>query len=261
MLYIVYIPKRKGPDESDDGKNLTNIVRVIQEYLKMRPSCSGVICAPGYMSKSDKNISNYWEQTFTEDVLKSNNSGVSKSRKLIVRLLNGVSNEDIVDKNKKFLDGSTRFELINGGETSKKDHRKMMLFFSTDKSGINADNDADFLKQITIGAVLIGSSNQSFSTYNKLPAVKGEADVLLIAAEDKHSGGSELEQFLYNVSDSNIKQYDIDTATQNWKTLLNNNCRITKDITPKELIDDKKMIDDRAFLHELAKEVLSCDNE
>ena len=261
MLYIVYIPKRKGPDESDDGKNLTNIVRVIQEYLKMRPSCSGVICAPGYMSKSDTTISDYWKQTFSEDVLKSNNPSASEPRKLIVRLLNGVSNEDIVDKNKKFLDGLTRFELINGGETSKKDHRKMMLFFHAKHNEIDADNDADFLKQIKIGAVLIGSSNQSFSTYNKLPANKGEADVLLIAAEDKYSGGSELEQFLYNVSDSNIKQYDIDTATQNWKTLLNNNCRITKDITPKELIDDKNMTDDGVFLHKLAEEVLSCDNK
>ena len=96
MLYIVYIPKRKGSDESDDGKNLTNIVRVIQEYLKMRPSCSGVICAPGYMSKSDNTISNYWGQTFTEDVLKSNNSGVSKSRKLMVRLLDGMSSKDTI---------------------------------------------------------------------------------------------------------------------------------------------------------------------
>ncbi len=70
------------------------------------------------------------------------------------------------------------------------DHRKMLFFIKESESSkkytdIDNANWADYLNTISVKAVLIGSSNQSFSTYFG-GSVKGECDLLLYISDSKY---------------------------------------------------------------------------
>lgn len=75
------------------------------------------------------------------------------------------------------------------------DHRKMLFIFGFNDifdsnpnfNILNKSNFNDFLNAITVNAIMIGSSNQSYTTYFGGPhgkADKGEADVLMFATDN-----------------------------------------------------------------------------
>lgn len=92
----------------------------------------------------------------------------------------------IKDIHSQFLQNNN-YKLLNFNEKKLKDHRKMIFFFEiTDNSLLNKKilekkDVGNFISSIDVCAILIGSTNQSYTSYfgknNK--ADKGEADILL----------------------------------------------------------------------------------
>ena len=239
MLYTVYIPKKQGES------NEFCITSVIKEYLKLNQCCDGVICAPGYSSKTQNNHIEFWEKTFPEEIIKDRNF-----KAWVLEGMNGVAT------NKSFMDAVrliNHIDFINPGKNSGNDHRKMMAFFRSSHM-IPENNGLDkqsFLESIEIDSVLIGSSNQSYNTYLKKPAAKGETDIMLIAANNRSTSGNAIWKFVENVSSYDLNEMDniIGESVQAWEALLNQ-VRITSDIAPKEFKID------RSFLKEIAKEMV-----
>ncbi len=87
----------------------------------------------------------------------------------------------IIEKHNENL-RSYKFEQIKLNPKKELDHRKMLCFFTSEKGSpdeITLEKIDDFLEKIYIGAILIGSSNQSKTTYFSSKASKGEADVFM----------------------------------------------------------------------------------
>lgn len=74
------------------------------------------------------------------------------------------------------------FSEIKLDSNTEIDHRKMICFFtskSTFTNTINKTNLDFFLDTVCVNAILLGSSNQSNSTYFDPLAKKGEADIFM----------------------------------------------------------------------------------
>lgn len=184
-MFITYIPKEEG--ETPDFK----IVRVIDKYMRTYPDSSNIISSPGYLSLIPG------VKDFANEFAKS----VPAGKKLYIGYgygMNGsriMSGKTLIHEQYAELAMTKKFIPLNMNIRNKKDHRKMMFFFKEntvssfdfavdilDKSTLN-----QFLDSITVYAVLVGSTNQSYTSYyggRKHKADKGEADVLLFAAED-----------------------------------------------------------------------------
>ena len=81
--------------------------------------------------------------------------------------------------------GKYKFDAITLSPKATLDHRKMMCFFyeeGAEYSEITLENLEDYLQNVHVGAMLIGSSNQSNTSYFEKNATKGEADIFLIDA-------------------------------------------------------------------------------
>ena len=100
-----------------------------------------------------------------------------------------MNNKELYVEHEKYIQNKTGFgevKIINNRKDT--DHRKMLCFvekIDDDKDKmptidvISEDNVEDYLDSINVYAVLIGSSNFSFSTYFEPKAKKGEADVFM----------------------------------------------------------------------------------
>lgn len=100
--------------------------------------------------------------------------------------------------------GNLSFKNLNIG----KDHSKMIFFIKKKESPCNkksgqttVKNDSDFnIDCAIVNAVLIGSSNQSYSTYfgTHKKADKGEADLLIIDGDSIKENEIEKDTFMRN---------------------------------------------------------------
>ena len=185
MLYIAYLPKPKG-ELYDDRK----IHKILTWYTKLTQDKYSIIAAPGYFSTTDASIEDY---LFELTRLLTNDGDVAVGNRKI-GFLNGMNGHynttsgknSIIAEHNKHLGGSEfgRIQLMPKKEF---DHRKMMCFFcerGTEHPEITLDSLDPFLQTVHVGAVLIGSSNQSKTSYFEQKASKGETDVFLVDAED-----------------------------------------------------------------------------
>ena len=236
MLYAIYIPKKKGETEE------FNVTKVIKEYLKLNSCCDGVICSPGYSNRTASNHIEFWKRTFPKDIV-----GARNFKSWIIDGMNSVTGTTEFKEAAKKIN---HISFINEGWHTKKDHRKMIAFFSpeTDDSDDTKRYGHKFFELNSIDAILIGSSNQSYNTYLRTPANKGESDLMLIATENTSSSDDSLKEFVENVTGPDMRS-DFGQTIENWAMLLRN-VRITKDITPKGYDTDKK------FLTDIAKEMV-----
>lgn len=194
-MYTIYIPKRQREKEEHE------ITKVIRTYLKLRPDTSGVICFPGYMSRNQW-IEEYWHGLF-DNYLKS---------ELYVSFSQGMSGEDIKRQNIQYIMENPIHNLkyLDLAIPNLRDHSKVMLFYkkNSDISLYELCNKEDcptsenpletFIKNCDVEAALLGSSNQSFSTYFK-PATYGETDIMLIACDhDNNTGCSDSDTVFIN---------------------------------------------------------------
>lgn len=185
-MYTLYIPKYKG----DKPPHLVkNVVNAISQYCLEKKSPFGIFMAPGYLSNTEHTI-----QDFTSDFPFSS-LNYSPIKNSYLGIFRGMNSQSIITLNngqqKTILEvHSAEYQnignnWINLSCKAKEDHRKMLFVFSLEDTiplKIDKTNIDAFLKSVNVNFVLIGSSNQSHTTYFA-PSTKGEADILLFTEQ------------------------------------------------------------------------------
>ena len=203
-MNILYLPKQKGEKEPF---LITDAIRVYMQYTWYR---CGIICAPGFRGTTVSKIRRFLRE-LSSIIVESNEQNILKNSNPELRncikigILRGMgrkktsdSDEIISDIYSRVIDSIANLEEIVFIQNEKNiDHRKMMIFFEvTDEINfeinrvVHCDSIEDILKIITPKAVLIGSSNQSYTTYyggDTGIADKGEADVLMFDDENVYN--------------------------------------------------------------------------
>lgn len=180
MLYIIYLPKSKG-----DAINERKLNRLLKWYADLTREKYSIIAAPGYLSKTRNSIGLF---------LRELSNLLTNGYKRKIGFLNGMNghyiitggSSAIIDEHNSQL-SLYNFDQIKISPKKEYDHRKMMCFFdrrSTTDLEITLDNLEKFLEDIYVGAILIGSSNQSKTTYFDTFATKGEADIFILDATE-----------------------------------------------------------------------------
>ena len=180
-LQLIYIPKVAGePSEFKIIRSLKNCM----EYYKGK---NNILSSPGYMGRMTS--VNTFVTKFKEIVPPGDRVYIGYFKGLTGKM-NPSGSTDIIDEFYLELLSTRKFKKLSITIADKPDHRKMMFFF-----GINEDASFDFkretlslltkdrfLNSITVNAVLVGSSNQSKTTYYggaSGHADKGETDILM----------------------------------------------------------------------------------
>lgn len=188
MLYVNYMPKTQG--ETPDFK----IIKSLKKCMRYYNGNNNIISSPGYLSS----------KTYVHDFVDEFSKIIPSGNKIYIgyfKGMNKISNSavlSLIDEHYIEMQKTGKFEKLNMKISNKVDHRKMIFIygikektsfnFQTDVLDIN--NQDKFLDSIIVNAILLGSSNQSYSTYyggkNK-QADKGEADILLFTSDREES--------------------------------------------------------------------------
>ena len=188
MLYVNYMPKTQG--EKPDFK----IIKSLKKCMRYYNGNNNIISSPGYLSS----------KTYVHDFVDEFSKIIPSGNKIYIgyfKGMNKISNSavlSLIDEHYIEMQKTGKFEKLNMKISNKVDHRKMIFIygikektsfnFQTDVLDIN--NQDKFLDSIIVNAILLGSSNQSYSTYyggkNK-QADKGEADILLFTSDREES--------------------------------------------------------------------------
>lgn len=170
MIYTFFMKKF----QKDKAPFPTTLV--VKEYLNLYGQNDIVISFPGYMGTTSKSIGKFLSKmcfpTNTYFTVGMNGKNQMKLK------------SNVQDYHNSF------FNQIKNINKPLKDHSKMLFFLDPNSvnGGLLNQKEGDIelkdarllLKGCTVKAVLIGSSNQSYNTYFKDPADKGEADVFMI---------------------------------------------------------------------------------
>lgn len=187
-LYISYIPKVKG-----DGLEF-KIVTVLKKCMRFYSENNNIISSPGYLSHAGS-VADFADQF--KDIVPTKDA-------VYISYFTGIGNgmtplgTTLIELHYDALESTGKFKRLNVCDANKTDHRKMMFFYGIDNyekfnrlfenaGMLNSKVMEAFLDSITVNAVLIGSSNQSFTTYygrGRRPADKGEADVLMFVGKN-----------------------------------------------------------------------------
>lgn len=194
-MYTVYIPKYQG------DKTNYNIIKVLNRYMAATDYNSTILCAPGYMNTSQKTTEEFYDEI--EQTFRRTNQG-EKERNVAIGIFNGMNGNNFISGSCKSLRelhekeiAQHNFKLVPLCCKKAKEHQKMMFFMEnirTFKDNITCETYECFLKTVIVRAVMIGSSNQSLTTYYGGPAKKnadkGEADVFMFINADKKAKDS-----------------------------------------------------------------------
>lgn len=177
-MYTIFIPKY----QNDSVEYLTT--KTIHCFVS-HSDCNCIISSPGYMSTTSNTIKQFIDNFGTKTINNPN---------MIMGLLNGMNGNTHVynqintirAEHELQINKSGTLKLLNIKCHPFVDHRKMMFFIKLKEKVSNTlykDNCASFINACQIQGIMIGSSNQSLSTYyggaNSKPADKGEADILM----------------------------------------------------------------------------------
>lgn len=199
-MYSLYINKYATEKGNGNGKGNKNQIRsILPELLGRFMRCTHYSCdllvSPGYLSTTCNTINKFLIQI--EKDLTAGRNDDEKNRKVGVGLFHGMNGSrqaapygpEILCKHGETLSRIDRkgcLEEIQLDPKYRNDHRKMVFFFQRDKWDIQerltGGNLESFLDDIQVKAVLIGSSNFSWSTYYNAGTgntAKGEADLLM----------------------------------------------------------------------------------
>lgn len=172
-MYIAYLPKNKG----ETIKN-RKIINFLNFYINNSSNKYFVIAAPGYMSKQPRTIDDYL--THLGEIFNQKNQTE-------IGILNGMNGHHIISNNTTVLDAHNDllhkhgFQQIKLNAHKEFDHRKMICFATAKvvPNEITLKDLDDFLNNVYVGGILIGSSNQSNCTYFQQVATKGESDIFM----------------------------------------------------------------------------------
>lgn len=204
MLYIAYLPKSKGEDVGDRKVN-----NILYWYMSKTNYEYSVIAAPGYLSTTENTI-----DTFVKELSDILAKGSNKTK---IGFLNGMNGHHTTSSGKIIIEEHYKKMSVYNFEqiilTIKKefDHRKMLCFFKFQKGSqenITIEKLDDFLNCIYVGAILIGSSNQSKKTYFEKNASKGEADIFMFDASVDCEIKRNIEALYPNNQNPDMKEND-----------------------------------------------------
>lgn len=192
-LYVNYLPKIQG--ERPEFK----IVKSLKKCMKYYAGNNNIISSPGYLSSKTSvlNFANEFKNIVPngEKIYIGYFKGMNK--------ISGSAVINLIDEHYKEMQNTGKFKKLNMKISNKSDHRKMIFIYGIAEEALfNFDTDVldiktqdKFLDSIIVNAVLLGSSNQSYSTYyggKKKQADKGEADLLLFTASKEASLRNEM---------------------------------------------------------------------
>lgn len=215
-------------------------------FLK-HPKARGVFVSPGFISRKGANISAFLPALLTEHNTKLvDYFGIGNQNKYDPDPNSGeLDPRDALEKHKDVIT-SKNIQWLNIARNNQSDHRKMVFIFdiTCDESKLIIDIDnknyTDFLNQIDVIGVAIGSSNFSYTTYSKpwritsYTAQNGEADIFMFK-DDRN------DQFIQDYVHM-IKQ-DLENEQERYqKVLSKSETRIPQDFFKSMLQESLKMI-------------------
>ena len=184
-MYIIFGQKTKGARKEFP---LNTQIKFLSDIFANE---CWILSLPGHMSRGDK------VATYINDFNELINRSVKEQYIGFGNGYSSVNSRDayigeIQSNNAKYLLRNYRIDLSNL-QKRKNDHSKMLFYFQWGKDSLlrsamengcelSSDNIEAFFREISVIAIIIGSSNQSWQTYFKKPADKGEADVLLLSS-------------------------------------------------------------------------------
>lgn len=204
-MYSLYIPKY----ESDPSSALL-LPKELSRFMAVTNYAYDLLVSPGFLSRTDKTIGQFLAET--EATLTA-----SGKRQVGLGLFHGMNGYNrvvkghpptLLDAHDATLAKSGGLVKISVNPQKRDDHRKMIFFFERGNwlitDTLNQKNMEDFLREIKVKAILIGSSNFSWSTYYNSGATtpqKGEADLLMFV------DGNYREEIKREIDDSNLTEY------------------------------------------------------
>ena len=160
-------------------------------FLK-HPKAKGLFVSPGFISRTDTSISAFLPALLTErDTKLVDYFGIGNQNIYTPDSQAGELDPSIALEKHRDVITSKKIQWLNIDRNGESDHRKMVFIFDIlcDEGDLLIDIDktnyTDFLKQIDIIGVAIGSSNFSYTTYSKPWSIKsytaqnGEADIFM----------------------------------------------------------------------------------
>ncbi|WP_251920883.1 hypothetical protein [Leuconostoc citreum] len=220
-MYVIYTDKKKN-EQTSTNQNTSyygfDSGHVVQEYLHYQKNLFNekefLIISPGYLSTT----------ATTSNSLINNFFSYHQKASYAVMMLSGM-NDSYVPFFYTSLQSTQQGSVYNNSPfklPSHKDHRKMIFICTwnkpsdkTHEKSIDKGDIKNFLKDIDVHAVLIGSSNFSKTTYMGVNNIanKGEADIFMY--KDMDSDGytnsmEENEDFLVTKSTQQKKKSDSD---------------------------------------------------
>lgn len=182
-MYSIYIPKYEGERDFE-----FKLPRVLTMYMEVTKYKYNLLSLPGYLSRTDASISAFINR-FEHGIMKGNPTAIG--------FFHGMNGSQLIAGRESIIKGHYRqfrtLQVIDVKCKDLKDHRKMLFFFempediernSEGEITLNNSTKDYFIDNIRVGAILIGSSNQSWNTYyagGRTRADKGESDLLMFS--------------------------------------------------------------------------------
>lgn len=223
-IYTLYIPKYKGSESEHHQTGYSKwwpLPREIHRYLAHTPDIKSIIVAPGFLSARDNTTLLFLNEL--NGLIKTSMNG---EREISVGILRGVNGFCKREDSAGEISGSNDVKVLKLHELGyktlrdtiypdsvdftwttmapdpaqyqnikeiRRDHAKLLFFIdgnlpkSSDSGCYSHDDYKSWLGEITVKAMVIGSSNFSYQTYFGT-FDKSEADLLLFT-EDPARGG------------------------------------------------------------------------
>lgn len=176
MVYTIFIKK----NEQDINNEL---VKLIKSYYQSNQN-SFILGWPGYIGTTPSSLDAFYNIFKT---VNNNPQGFFFQPLNQKNINNNITNIDYINR---------KFGNYNLTQKQRKDHSKIITFLNFNES-YSKFNFQELIKHTNykVDCLFIGSSNQSYNTYCKTPALKGEMDVCII----KLSSDEELKNFINTI--------------------------------------------------------------
>ena len=188
-MYVIYGQKGKGDPQPFP---INSQISFLSDLFKNQ---CWIFAAPGYMSRDEK-AKEYIERF--DELIRCFSGHEADTQKQYIAFGNGY-NTSVEDEYTTVIDKGTyalKTYKVDLPQTRRNNHSKMIFYFFWENAELKdkyAGGDLvlsratakEFLNGITVKAIIVGSSNQSYTTFFNNSADKGEADVLLLPSRSK----------------------------------------------------------------------------
>ena len=173
-MYLFLLKKNKGESQPFPTSS------IVELYLKKYGTDDIIIANPGYLSTAANTIGDFCNKFYVGNNVVMLTSGMNGIRKVgnSTVLQEHIANFDLL-KSKKQHSVAIHNKSINWSI----DHSKCAFFLDhadTDEDNLKLEIDDNYLFNAKVKAILVGSSNMSFTTYYGATADKGECDIFIM---------------------------------------------------------------------------------